>query len=603
MLYILKSAITLALLYSCFFFLLSKETFHRLNRIMLIGIMVVSLIVPLFHFTTEHPTIINEELYEVQNIIKADTADLFVIQNSKSIPSLTWVQLIMGIYLIGVVIMLIITLIQALSLSRLMHGGLLHTDSQGNTVILLKGDITPFSIFHYIVMNVSDYEQHRKYILTHEQEHIRLGHTYDLMLLESMKIFQWFNPFIWFISRDLKTVHEYEADQAVINQGIDAKKYQQLLVIKVVGNRLQPFINNLNHGSLKKRITMMYKKPSNRWLMLKALCAIPVLALTINAFATPNDTDLVEDMVNTLENKEIPIFNTKTTQPSVIATNVTKKTDEEHSETIPVSDEQNEDKDKKNPIIVIDGQIATIPSYYKLKGTIEDEDFLKIFNIKKEDISHIDVLKEVSATALYGEKGKNGAILITTKQKADDDRIDTLVKKLPDTQRNKDGSITINGKKVKKINVDGKEVYNDDEEIFEICEEMPQYPGGPEALMKMFAENLRYPKIATENGIQGKVIVQFIIRKDGTCTDFKIIKNSAHNMDGITVTAYAQEVQKKIQEGEETKQTPEEILAMGKSLEEEAIRVCKLMKKWTPGKQRGKAVNSKNNIPVTFRLQ
>ena len=602
MLYIFKSAITLALLYSCFFFLLSKETFHRFNRIMLICIMAVSLIMPLFHFTTEHPTIINEELYEVQNTIQTDTVDFFVTQNTKTMPRLTWIQLFMSVYIIGVIMMLIINIIQVLSLILLMHGGLRHTDSQGNTVILLKGNITPFSIFHYIVMNVSDYEQHRDYILTHEQEHIRLRHTYDLLILEAMKVFQWFNPFIWFISRDLKTIHEYEADQAVINHGIDAKEYQQLLVIKVVGNRLQPFTNNLNHGSLKKRITMMYKRPSNRWLMLKALCAIPVLALTLNAFATPNHTDPVEDIVNTLENKEVAIFNTKT-QTSIITQKVIEKVEEERTETYSDRVGQNEDNDQKYPIVVIDGKIVTVPSYYNHKGPIEDEDIEKFFNLKKEDIAHIEVLHEASATAMYGEKGKNGAILITSKQKAEDARIDSLVERLPDAQRNDDGSITINGKRVKKINLEGKEVYNDDNEIWEICEEMPQYPGGQEALMKLFAENVRYPKIATENGIQGVVIVQFIIRKDGTCTDFKIKSNSAHNMGGITVTANAKEVQKNIQKGEESSQSPEEILAMGKSLEDEVIRVCQLMKKWTPGRQRGNTVNVKYNIPVTFRLQ
>jgi hypothetical protein len=291
MLYILKSAITLALLYNCFFFFLSKETFHRFNRCMLVGIMLTSLIVPLLHFTTEHPTVINEEVYLVQTYIEHD--NIPIVNTPAAVHRLTWVQVVATVYLTGVAAMLILTLVQIFSLVRMLHGGLRHTDSEGNTIVLLKGDVTPFSIFRYIVMNVQDYEQHSLYILTHEQEHIRLGHTYDLLLLEAMKTFQWFNPFVWFISRDLKAVHEYEADQAVIHQGIDAKSYQQLLVMKVVGNRLQPFTNNLGHGSLKKRIIMMYKKPSSRWLTLKALCAIPVAALTISVFATPIETDPV----------------------------------------------------------------------------------------------------------------------------------------------------------------------------------------------------------------------------------------------------------------------------------------------------------------------
>ena len=231
-----------------------------------------------------------------------------VVMPTTALALFTWMQVVI-MYLTGVAVMLMLTFCKSFSLIRLIHGGLRHTDPQGNTVVLQKGKVTPCSFFHFIMMNVQDYEQHSQYILTHEQEHIRLGHTYDLLLLEVMKTFQWFNPFIWFISRDLKAVHEYEADQAVIHQGIDAKKYQQLLVTKVVGNRLQPFTNNLSHGSLKKRITMMYQKPKTRWLMLKALCAIPVVALTLNAFATPIETDPVEDMVKTLETTKVPAFN------------------------------------------------------------------------------------------------------------------------------------------------------------------------------------------------------------------------------------------------------------------------------------------------------
>ena len=230
MLYVLKAAITLALLYSCFFLFLSKETFHRFNRIMLVGIMIVSLVMPLFHFTTTHPTALNEEVYLVQTYIEEDTTPIIV--TAQHTQSFTWMQALTWLYLAGVAIMLILTLVQAFSLIRFMRGGVRHTDSQGNTVILHNSDVPPFSIFRYIVMSVKDYETSRPYILTHEQEHIRLGHTYDLLLLQCVKTLQWFNPFIWFLSRDLKAVHEYEADQAVINQGIDAKSYQQLLVIR-----------------------------------------------------------------------------------------------------------------------------------------------------------------------------------------------------------------------------------------------------------------------------------------------------------------------------------------------------------------------------------
>lgn len=152
-------------------------------------------------------------------------------------------------------------------------------------------------------MSVGDYETNRDYILTHEQEHIRLGHTFDLMLLEVMKIVQWFNPFIWFLGRDLKAVHEFEADRAVIDRGIDAKEYQRLLVRKAVGIRLHPLTNSLNHNSLKRRFIMMYHKESSRWMMLKGLCAIPVAAITVAAFARPQVIEKMQTAITASEAK------------------------------------------------------------------------------------------------------------------------------------------------------------------------------------------------------------------------------------------------------------------------------------------------------------
>lgn len=608
MLYVIKAAITLALLYSCFFIFLSKETFHRFNRCMLVGIMLVSLVMPMFHFTTEHPTTLNEEVYIVQNYIEHDTTPIIVTAQQPR--GITWIQALTWIYMAGVVLMLILTLVQATSLIRFMSSGVRHTDTQGNTVILHNNDVPPFSIFRYIVMSVKDYESSRQYILTHEQEHIRLGHTYDLLLLQGMKTLMWFNPFIWFLSRDLKAVHEYEADQAVINQGIDAKSYQQLLVMKVVGNRLQPFTNNLNHGSLKKRIVMMYQKPSNRWLMLKALCAIPVAALTINTFATPIETDPVEDMVKTLETTNVPAFNeVKEALPS-------PKTAEEASEEKPFAITTDSNNIDDNPLILINGHEVKIPADIK---TIDGETLGKMLHINKEDIASVTVLKNGAATAIYGEKAKNGVISIETKafQAQPKDtvvvknevsdvlnissavNIDELMEKLPGAEKHEDGSITINGKVVKKILLQGQEVYDDDDDdpVFEVTEEPAQYPGGQAALMQFLAQNIRYPKISAENGVQGRVLVQFVVEKDGSLSNFAVVKKSGDTItknaqSGITVNALGSAT-------EESK-VPQEAFD---ALNAEAVRVLREMPKWIPAKQRGQEVRMRYTLPITFRLQ
>ena len=594
MLYVIKAAITLALLYSCFFIFLSKETFHRFNRCMLVGIMLVSLVMPMFHFTTEHPTTLNEEVYQMQNYIQHDTAPIIV--TAQQAQGITWIQALTWIYMAGVVLMLILTLVQATSLIRFMSSGVRHTDSQGNTVILHNNDVPPFSIFRYIVMSVKDYESSRQYILTHEQEHIRLGHTYDLLLLQGMKTLMWFNPFIWFLSRDLKAVHEYEADQAVINQGIDAKSYQQLLVMKVVGNRLQPFTNNLNHGSLKKRIVMMYQKPSNRWLMLKALCAIPVAALTINTFATPIETDPVEDMVKTLETTNVPTINeVKEALPS-------PKTAEEASEEKPFAITTDSNNIDDNPLVLVNDVEINLPVDIK---TITNETIAEALGIQKDDIEGITVLIDNAATTIFGERGKNGVVDIKVVKSA-------FLNRLPGIQKNEDGTYSINGRKVQKILVNGKEFFkalSDDQEIptiqnaihddpiFEVVEEPAQYPGGQAALMQYLAQNIRYPKISAENGVQGRVLVQFVVEKDGSLSNFAIVKKSGDTItknaqSGITVNALGSAT-------EESK-VPQEAFD---ALNAEAVRVLREMPKWIPAKQRGQEVRMRYTLPITFRLQ
>ena len=578
--FILKSAITLALLYSCFFILLSKETFHRFNRVMLLGIMVAAFIVPMLHITTEHPTIINEEVQLIENMTDRGIVFIYEDEAMESQPQINWVQVMMWVYLTGVAVMLMITLIQVINLVRLMHRGIQQKDEQGNTIILINGEIPPFSIFHFIVMSVKDYESGRQYILTHEQEHIRLGHSYDLLLMQVLKTIQWFNPFVWFISRDLKTIHEYEADQAVINQGIDAKQYQLFLVKKVVGNRLQPFTNNLNHGSLKKRIAMMYQKKSNRWLMLKALFAIPVIALTISAFATPAAIKPVEELVQTIEEETSPSFvlqdereilaNEVSNEPSNLlapigetgkgsegvpdikpgqvltgqvtdekgeplqTANVTEQDEQgriyanavtdvngnfsikivspEHNirvsyvgcktfltkvsnmpkkvvlppnDLIQIVDENARKREVAGgePLLVVDGVIMQGVEHLDVnEPTSIDVLMLKEFGIKQSDIESVTVLKDGAATAIYGEKGKNGVIEIKTRVKQDtivarvmnnenglaiksnndDLPLDSMLIRLPGLEKQPDGSFTVNGKKVKRILVDGEEVNLED---------------------------------------------------------------------------------------------------------------------------------------------
>ena len=294
--YIIKSAMALALLYTCIIPLLEKETFHRLNRILILGCLIMSFAIPLVHFTGgTNPTVdmVRQAVQLPEVLINGDAKEQSVW---------SWADIMTCIYIIGVVAIFTMTVVQTVRLTRQLRQCEHITDNRGNTVVLTDCATSPFCLFHYIVMSRDDYANNRSYILTHEQEHIRLGHSIDLIILQIATIIQWFNPFVWLIGKNLKAIHEFEVDEAVLNKGIDATQYQKFLVIKAVGNRLQPFANNLNKESLKRRIIMMNQKRSNRWMMLKALFVIPVATLAVSVFANTSDMSNMANAVSTTAN-------------------------------------------------------------------------------------------------------------------------------------------------------------------------------------------------------------------------------------------------------------------------------------------------------------
>ncbi len=328
--YIIKSSLLLAVLYGGFALLLSRETFHRFNRIALLSVLVASMVLPLIRLTIQKPQFLCYKKPEVvlaeqqsdskKDAVQADiqyagknggiaypyTQNGWITDPSEQVmkafhPScggdgggFSLGGTVGGcVYLLGFLASLAIFFVGLFRLFREIRGGLHTKDELGNTIVIHGGDFAPFSFLHYIIISASDYEHLRRPILAHEQAHIRLGHTYDLLLLEAVKAVLWFNPFVYLLGRDLKAVHEYEADNAVLSFGIDAKSYQLLLVTKAVGSRLQTVCNNLSHHSLKKRINMMHTQKTNRWLMGKALILPALMALALVVWAKPKVEEII----------------------------------------------------------------------------------------------------------------------------------------------------------------------------------------------------------------------------------------------------------------------------------------------------------------------
>ena len=389
--YIAECALCLALLYLPFWGLLRKETFFQYNRFVLLAITVLSFILPWISIPEITSQLAPSETISIQ------LEEINVMISGKALSeNISWKTILAIIYLSGAVTCLLYKIIDLVRLIRFIPRGCLwvHTEN-GIHIHCHAHDVVPFSWMNHIVISEKDYEENGHNILLHEQAHIACGHSWDVLWLSFVEVLQWFNPFVWMLSKEIQDIHEYEADLTVLRKGINARDYQLLIIQKVVGSGSYTFANNFNHSSLKKRITMMIKEKSNPWARLKYLYILPIVAICM---------------------------------------------------------------------IACTQSAKSIMSY---------------------------------------------------------------------------------------------------EEV----EVKPEYPGGMGELSKLLSSNLKYPLIPFENGIQGEVLVQFIVNKEGNVEEVAVFKG---------VDPY---------------------------LDAEALRVIKMMPKWKPGKHEGKEVNVKCTIPVGFRLQ
>ena len=389
--YIAECGLCLALLYLPFWGLLRKETFFQYNRFVLLAITVLSFILPWISIPEITSQLAPSETISIQ------LEEINVMISGKALSeNISWKTILAIIYLLGAVTCLLYKMIDLVRLIRFIPRGCLwvHTEN-GIHIHCHAHDVVPFSWMNHIVISEKDYEENGHNILLHEQAHIACGHSWDVLWLSFVEVLQWFNPFVWMLSKEIQDIHEYEADLTVLRKGINARDYQLLIIQKVVGSGSYTFANNFNHSSLKKRITMMIKEKSNPWARLKYLYILPIVAICM---------------------------------------------------------------------IACTQSAKSIMSY---------------------------------------------------------------------------------------------------EEV----EVKPEYPGGMGELGKLLNSNLKYPLISFENGVQGEVLVQFVVDKEGNVEEVTVFKG---------VDPY---------------------------LDAEALRVIKMMPKWKPGKHEGKEVNVKCTIPVGFRLQ
>jgi hypothetical protein len=243
-------------------------------------------------------------------------------------------------------------ILSVVRLRMLLRKGNIETIDNGIKVVVLDDEVAPFSWFRYIVISRDDYNDHRRAIITHEQAHILLHHSVDVALCNLLVILQWFNPAAWLLKRELQNLHEFEADEAVINKGVNATQYQMLLIRKSVGERLFSMANCLNHNSLKKRITMMTIKKSNPWSRLKYLYVIPVAAIAVVSYASPK-AEQVSDKIVRESNDMTEMVIVSETQKNQTSTIENKDVKKEAS--------PQKAKNKKVDVVEVYGEICENP--------------------------------------------------------------------------------------------------------------------------------------------------------------------------------------------------------------------------------------------------
>ena len=459
LIYLLKSATLLTIFVALFVALMQQETYHKLNRFTLLAIIALSLALPFVNLGIETPfsRLFSEEPATTTSetgIGFVSTGILTLAQTAPAEPTATieWSSIAVAIYLIGVMVLLVRLIIMYTGLARIIKRGTPtpaeeYTSERIHLRVREEEEIKPFSWFRYVVINRTDLRESGREIITHEAAHARSLHSMDIVVTDLLILLQWFNPMAWFTKYCIKNIHEYEADEAVINSGTNVERYQQMIIKKAVGARLYSIANSFNHSSTFKRITMMCKKKSNKWRCTKALYILPAAAIAALLFSQPESVNAVE-------------------QPS-------------------------------------DGKVTEFVA--------NDQ-------------------TEMPATA--------------------------------------PSESTANRRKVAAVGEVKHTQPSDTTQVYQVVEQMPEFPGGSNGLMAYLRNSIIYPQEARDANIQGKCFVTFVVDSNGKIKDARVQKSSGNE-----------------------------------ALDKESVCVVESMPRWTPGKQNGKNVAVQYTLPIMFRLQ
>ncbi len=647
--YDLKVAALIAVFYLFYQLLLAREAMPSLNRAVLLTAIALSLVLPLcvvtIHVSAPLAPFADSGGFTTPTDLVAPPSATQKPTAATPLGAELWGSILGTILAAGILIRLSVVARSCWQLHHLIANGERHILPSGTQVCVVESPVAPFSWMHTVVLSRAEWLSLSPSVLAHEEAHVRHRHSYDVLVVEVLTALQWFNPVVWFLRQELRTLHEYEADASVLSRGFDESQYIHLLMQKATGIQACALANGIHTPKTKKRILMMLKTKSNRGAWLKALYIVPVV---LTSLAMTAKTVVDDETVTTDDNRAVRIFNEKTNdrgdsyqirhQPGVkffrngqeepipegrsIALEVKKTTMQVNGKPIDqlslldlplgalkeihltetgsdryvcnlltektiaysanmsdmefvihVKQQQaagikqgdvtqsmlNEDGSiSRARILHMNSAYGSKKSYlYVVDGKeVSREDYNRL---KPEDFAAVTVMDVGPAKKAYGEKGRYGATIVETKQAGSE---------------NQQGQ---------------------GDRVYDLCEQLPQFPGGDVKLMEFISRNIKYPEIATENDVQGRVIVRFIVEKDGSLTNPEVLATSPGIGEAIPIEVTSYKTEKERQDAEDHN-------AGVQALRDEAIRVVKAMPKWIPGKQNGKVVRCKYSIPVTYRL-
>lgn len=313
--YTFRVSLSLAAVFAAYKLFMSRETLHTLNRFAILAAVAMSFVLPFAKMP--QLSALNEDLTVPEVFIELEG----VVVHSGSQQNIGVWNVIATVLVVGSVFFFLRFLVSIISVLFKVFKSKSVNIGNGIKLIIGGKDFAPVSWMRYVFISADDYAGNCDEIIAHETAHIRYGHSFDLIFMDLVCAIQWFNPCVWLFRRELCAVHEFQADQKVVDLGFNAKLYQILLVKKAAGRRWNFVANSLNHSNLKNRITMMTRKKSSKKVAIKALLPVAVSAVFAFTFACCNQSNSLYDAMDA--NVSTQLSNPQTAdQPFVIVENM-----------------------------------------------------------------------------------------------------------------------------------------------------------------------------------------------------------------------------------------------------------------------------------------